>query len=373
MTTITANRQALANAADFAARVLPTKPSHPAMSGILVEPMPGAAVRLAASNYEHAAQAVVDAEVSAKAQPLLLPGALLAGWLNTARGSTVTLTLDEQRVTGLSGGARITMPALDPTTAPGRPTLPDDAPRLTLPRTALADALRRVAGAVSTDPMLAALNAVHLVTREGRLEVSATNRYIIARVVVPLDTPPIEFEAEPLHRVLFDLLGKIDGPEVSLAVAGDVLHVEGATTSASLRLLAERFKWEALDGPLGRMTEIPDVATVTASALAQEATALGKLSALAGGKNKYLRITAQDGQATVGLYGVTDLEAASAPIEWAGDPLHLSISADFLLTGLAVVGTEQVHIGATAPQKPVRFSSPESTGVAVVMPLRTDN
>ena len=367
----TFNRSELAKAADFVARTLALRPAAPALAGILLEPHGDDAVAVSATNYDTTARAIVTPGGAPLGESLLVPGRLFADWLNTARGDTVALTLDGTRLACESGGAKIRMSTIPAADAPGRPQgVP---PALRVGRDALADALRRVAPAVGTDNLAPVFMACHLLIRDNALEVTATNRYMIARAVAPLAeevAAGVTFEALPLHKALADLLGRIDGPEVGLALSGGLLHLTGATTSATVRVLEGTF-WGSLDRILGQEFPGSAVAEVDALGLRAEAQAVGRLTNLAGDRRGLLTLTAEAGRvvATMRKRTGTTADIAGAPVEWDGPDLEFGINAGYLAAALACVGSARAQITKPAGHKPARFTAPDSDGVAVVMPL----
>lgn len=366
----TFNRSELAKAANFAARALDPRPSTPGLAGILLEPV-GDAVAVSATNYDTTARAIVTPGGAHLGESLLIPGRLFADWLNTARGDTVALILDGARLVCESGGARMGLSTIPAGDAPGRPEVVPPAVRVG--RDALADALRRVAPAVGTDDLQPDFMACHLLIRDNTLEVTATNRYIIARAVAPLAeevAADVTFEAQPPHKALADLLSRIDGPEVGLALSGGLLHLTGATTSATVRVPKGTF-WRSLGGILGREFPGAAVAEVDALGLRAEAQAVGRLANLAGDKHGLLTLTAEAGRvvATMREQTGTTADIAGAPVEWDGPDLAFGINAGYLAAALACVGSARVQITKPDGHKPVRFTAPDSDGLAVVMPL----
>ncbi len=366
----TFNRAELAKAAEFAARALDPRPSAAALAGILLQPE-GDAVAVSATNYDTTARAIVTPGGAPLGESLLVPGRLFADWLNTARGDTVALILDGTRLVCESGGARMGLSTIPAADAPGRPEVVPPAVRVG--RDALADALRRVAPAVGTDNLQPDFMACHLLTRDNALEVTATNRYMIARAVAPLAeevAAGVTFEALPPHKALADLLGRIDGPEVGLALSGGLLHLTGATTSATVRVLEGTF-WASLDRILGQEFPGAAVAEVDALGLRAEAQAVGRLATLAGDKHGLLTLTAEAGRvvATMRERTGTTADIAGAPVEWDGPDLEFGINAGYLAAALACVGSARAQITKPAGHKPARFTAPDSDGVAVVMPL----
>lgn len=336
---------------------------------MLIEPA-AAGVRLSGSSHDGSASATAPCASPLDA-PVLVPGHLFASWLATTTGDLVQVDIEETRATCTAGRAHVTMSTLSIADAPSRLARP--APEVTVRRDLLVDALKRVSGAVGADRLQPQLSAVHLRVADGALAVSATNRFVLVRVAI--NGVAGRLEATPSFRELSDLVAHMDGDTVGLASVGGALHLMGAETHASLRMDASPdFKWASLDSIFSR--EMPLRAEVDAAALQREASAIVRLAPMATAEKRVaLRLDVADGEATPSLReDVTRTsEVVGAPVEWVGDAPGAAVNAAYLLAALTCVGTDRV-VAMTASRSgtpmPITFSSPDSTGIAVVQPIR---
>lgn len=122
MTTITADRKALAEAVAFAAHALPRNAAHPALYGLKIDA--GDELAVSAFDFDTFAGAKLDATVDTPAT-FLLPGRAFARMLAGATGTTATLTIGD-RAELVCGAARASYPLLPLDQYPAAPTSPDE-------------------------------------------------------------------------------------------------------------------------------------------------------------------------------------------------------------------------------------------------------
>ena len=114
-------RDPLADAVAWAARILPQKSQLPVLAGLRLDADASGALRLSGFDYEVSAEAELDVMV-AEAGSVLVPGRLLADITRSLPGQPVEIATDGSRVQVSCGSSRFTLPTLP---LDEYPTLPD--------------------------------------------------------------------------------------------------------------------------------------------------------------------------------------------------------------------------------------------------------
>jgi DNA polymerase-3 subunit beta len=179
----TVERDALAEAATWVARALPSRPVIPVLAGLLVRAEPGSpgqpgTLTLSCFDYEVSARMRIGAEVP-EPGTALVPGRLLVEITRSLPGGRpVEFGPDPEGLSMTCGEATFTLATLP---ADEYPELPD-LPRLagTADGGALALAISQVTPAASRDDTLPMLTAVNLELADGRMTLVATDRYRLA-------------------------------------------------------------------------------------------------------------------------------------------------------------------------------------------------
>ncbi|MBO0802753.1 MAG: DNA polymerase III subunit beta [Nocardiopsaceae bacterium] len=173
----TVERDALAEAATWVARALPSRPVIPVLAGLLLRAA-GDGLTLACFDYEVSARMRIGAEVS-EPGTVLVPGRLLVEITRSLpAGRTVEFGPDPEGMSMTCGEATFILATLP---ADEYPELPD-VPRLAgaADGGALAAAIGQVTPAASRDDTLPMLTAVSLELADGRMTLAATDRYRLA-------------------------------------------------------------------------------------------------------------------------------------------------------------------------------------------------
>ena len=116
-------RDVLAEAVQWAARSLPTRPSVPILAGLMLKAGNGQVV-LSSFDYETSAQVTVKADV-ADDGVALVSGRLLAEIARSLPNKPVELTADATKVELVCGSARFTLQTLPVADYPALPTMPE--------------------------------------------------------------------------------------------------------------------------------------------------------------------------------------------------------------------------------------------------------
>ncbi|HWG00723.1 MAG TPA: DNA polymerase III subunit beta [Trebonia sp.] len=172
----TVERDALAEAATWVARALPTRPVIPVLAGLLLRAADDG-LTLSCFDYEVSARMRIPAEVS-EPGAALVPGRLLVEITRSLPARPVEFGPDPEGMSMTCGEAAFTLATLPAEEYPELPELPQLAG--TSDGGALAAAIGQVAPAASRDDTLPMLTAVSLELGEDTMTLAATDRYRLA-------------------------------------------------------------------------------------------------------------------------------------------------------------------------------------------------
>src|SRR5262249_35001496 len=152
-------RDTLADAVAWAARILPQKAQLPVLSGLRLDATGKGALLLSGFDYEVSAEAELAVTV-AEAGAVLVPGRLLADITRSLPGQPVDLATDGPRRQLTCGSARFTLPTLPLDEYPSLPEMPQVSG--TIGSDAFAAAVSSVAVAAGRDDTLPVLTGVRI-------------------------------------------------------------------------------------------------------------------------------------------------------------------------------------------------------------------
>ena len=186
---LTVDQASLARALQTAARVVPTKFSHPALRAVLLEAAPGPTGRLTlqATDLELAVVTAVPATVDAPGK-MAVPGRLLAEYVAQLPAGGVRLTCRDEAATGrlTVTGARFAagLATIDPLDFPALPAVGGGL-ILEVDAGALRQAIERVAFAVARDETRPVFRAVRFGCGPDGLTLAASDGFRLAQAFVP--------------------------------------------------------------------------------------------------------------------------------------------------------------------------------------------
>ena len=218
-------RDALGEAVSFVARVLPTRPVVPVLSGLLLE-AEGEHLTLSCFDYEVSARIVVPAQVG-EPGTALVPGRLLAEITRSLPPAGIEVTTAAGMVLLTCGSAEFALVALPLEEYPALPELP--AAVGVVDGGALATAAAQVVPSASRDDTLPMLTGVCLDFDGQALTLAATDRYRLAvRTVTwePAD-PAVRASALVPARTLADV-ARTMGPGRPVTIAFGRSDQEGS-------------------------------------------------------------------------------------------------------------------------------------------------
>src|SRR4051794_9394611 len=343
-------RDPLADAVAWAARILPQKSQLPVLSGLRLDAETSGALRLSGFDYEVSAEAELDVTV-AEAGSVLVPGRLLADITRSLPGQPVDIATDGSRVQVSCGSARFTLPTLPLDEYPTLPDMPEVAG--TLGSDAFAAAVASVAVAAGRDDTLPVLTGIRIEIDGEDVTLAATDRYRLAVRTLrwqPAD-PSLQATALVPARTLAEAAKALTaGAEVTLALAAGtsgegMFGLAGTTRRTTTRLLDGEFpKYRSL---------LPDSAAATASLDTAALTEAVRRVSLVATRTSPVRLSFSADGVVLEAGGLDEAEAAeSLPASFEGDPLTIAFNPAYLLDGLNAIDSDEARLAFTAATKP---------------------
>src|SRR5881275_842183 len=347
---IRVERDLLADAVAWAARILPQKSQLPVLSGLRLDAQSDGALRLSGFDYEVSAEATLDVTV-AEAGAVLVPGRLLADITRSLPGQPVELFTDGTRVQLACGSARFTLPTLPLDEYPSLPEMPEVAG--TLGSDAFAAAVSSVAVAAGRDDTLPVLTGVRIEIDGEDVTLAATDRYRLAVRTLrwkPVD-PALQATALVPARTLAEAAKSLtSGAEVTLALAATtagegLLGLAGGNRRTTTRLLDGEFpKYRSL---------LPDSFTASAGIESAALIEAVRRVSLVASRTSPVRLSFSEGGVVLEAGGLDEAEAAEAlPASFEGDPLTIAFNPTYLLDGLGAIDSDEARLSFTGPTKP---------------------
>lgn len=349
---IRVNRDVLADAVAWAARVLPSRPVVPVLAGLLLEA--GEDLTLSAFDYDVSAQASIEADV-AEPGKVLIPGRLLAEITRSLPAESVEIVTEGAEAVLTCGSAEfglITMPVED------FPTLPQMPPAIgAIGGGVFASAVTQVAPAASRDDTLPMLTGIRVDIAGEAVAMAATDRYRIgARDFTwrPVD-PDTTVSAMVPARVMVEIAKSMRGGEVSIAMGDGVAGFESIGRRTTVRLLDEQF----IDYRSRLATDWSIRADVRVAPLIDAIKRVG----LVAERNTAIRLSFTQGQLLIQAGGGDIGRGAEVlECELRGDDIQIAFQSQFLLDGLTGVESDLVRLNMEAPSRPAMIT--EVTGDA---------
>lgn len=369
---IEADREQFADAVAWAARVLPPRPTTPVLSGMKIE----AATNLAISayDYEVSAQAEVQAAVG-EPGTVLVSGKLLAEIVKSLPAKPVSIDVDEARMTVKCGSAEFILMLLPAEEFPSLPGMPPAVG--SIGADTFATAVAQVSAAVGKDDTLPALTGIRTEIAGDAIRMIATDRYRLAVRTLPWTpaAPGLETDLLIPARVLADTARALtSGAEVDVALDSEAAHGDGIVgfsgpgRSATTRLLA---------GEYPRIQQLlPD--TFSSAALIETgpfAEAVKRV-ALVAERNTPIRLTFSSGEVLLEAGTGDEAQATEAmPAQFEGEELRIAFNPQFLVDGLAAIGSDTARVSFTTPTRPAVITAASDEDSPdyryVLMPIRS--
>ena len=366
-------RDPLADAVAWAARILPQKSQLPVLAGLRLDAGADGGLRLSGFDYEVSAEAELDVTV-AEASSVLVPGRLLADITRSLPDQPVDLTTDGTRLQLSCGTARFTLPTLPLDEYPTLPDMPEVAG--TMGSDAFAAAVTSVAVAAGKDDTLPVLTGIRVEIDGEDVTLAATDRYRLAVRTLrwqPVD-PSLQATALVPARTLAEAAKSLtSGAEVTLALAA------GGTGEGMFGLTgtARRTTTRLLDGEFPKYRSLlPDSAAATASVDTNALVDAVRRVSLVATRTSPVRLSFSADGVVLEAGGLDEAEAAeSLPASFDGEALTIAFNPNYLLDGLGAIDSDTAHLAFTAATKPAVLTGKPGEEAAgdyryLLMPVR---
>ncbi len=352
-------RDVLAEAVAWAARSLPSRPSAPILTGLLIR-AESAGVTLSCFDYETSAQVKVGAEVRDEGQ-VLVSGKLLADICRSLPNKPVDITAEASRMELVCGSARFTLQTLPVEDYPQLPTMPEETGGIA--SSDFASAVSQVVIAAGRDELLPVFTGVRMEIEGDTVSLLATDRYRMA--LKELTWNPVATNASGVALVPAKVLNETAksltaGETVTLSLAagssGDGLIGFRGTGSGGQRQTTTRL----LDGEFPKVRHLMSIQpNLTVRAKTHDVIDAAKRVALVAERNTSLRMligdetitleaaTGDQAQASEALPAVLDLHGAAEPSLTAA-----GFNPQYLLDALGALDAPYVNFAFTAAGKP---------------------
>jgi len=352
-------RDVLAEAVQWAARSLPTRPSVPILAGLLVRATADG-VTFSSFDYETSAEITVPATVTDEGEALI-SGRLLADISRALPVKPVDITANDSRMELVCGSARFTLQTLPVADYPSLPAMPESTGAV--PSAVFAQAVSQVVVAAGRDELLPVFTGIRIEIEGDTVSLLATDRYRMALKELSWNPSSTQASATALvpAKVLSETAKSMTaGEQVTLSLAnagaGDgIIGFEGHG-AAGERQTTTRL----LDGEFPKVRHIMNTqALMNVRVSTGEAIAAAKRVALVAERNTSLRMLIGDGVVTLEA-ATGDQAQASEAIEatvdqpGGGDPVvsAAGFNPTYLLDALGAFDTPYVNFAFTAPSKP---------------------
>ena len=352
-------RDVLAEAVQWAARSLPTRPSVPILAGLLVR-ADSFGVTFSSFDYETSARISVRGDVSDEGEALI-SGRLLADISRSLPAKPVDISATESRMEIVCGSARFTLQTLPVADYPTLPQMPEATGAV--PSAVFAQAVSQVVVAAGRDELLPVFTGIRIEIEGDTVSLLATDRYRMALKELSWNPGSTGASATALvpAKVLSETAKSMTaGEQVTLSLAsgaaGDgIIGFEG-DGAAGQRETTTRL----LDGEFPKVRHIMNTQAVMNVRLStSEAIAAAKRVALVAERNTSLRMLIGDGAVTLEAATGDQAQASEAIMATVDQPGggDLAVTAagfnpTYLLDALGVFDTPYVNFAFTAPSKP---------------------
>lgn len=368
------DRDALADAVAWTAKSLPSRPSVPVLSGVLMRVADG---QLTVSGFDYEVSSQVSLTVLADADgAALVSGRLLAEITKALPSKPIEAAAVGSHLELVCGSARFTLPTMPVEDYPTLPSMPEASGRIDA--ATFAHAVGQVAVAAGRDDTIPMLTGVRMELEGQTLTLLATDRYRAAVRVLPWR--PFDelasMQALVPAKTLADT-AKTMGPaggEVTVALArGGVgegmIGFAGGSRRTTSRLLDPDFpKVAAL---------FPEEHNAHARVSVGPLTEVVKRVSLVADRTTPVRLSFAEGQVVVEAGVSEDAQASEAmEAQFTGEALTVAFNPGYLLDGLSVMDAPNVVISFTTAMKPAVLSPGRDDGEPptgyryLLMPMR---
>jgi len=368
-------RDALADAVAWTAKSLPNRPSVPVLAGVMMRVTEGQ-LNVSGFDYEVSSQVGVDVQGDADGAALV-SGRLLAEITKALPAKPVDIAAVGAHLELVCGSARFTLPTMPVEDYPTLPEMPDSAG--TIDAAEFASAVAQVAIAAGRDETLPMMTGVRVELNGSSLAMLATDRYRLAMREMQWrpDNPDVSINALVPARTLADTaktLGPLGG-DVTMALAhggageGMIGFVGGARRTTSRLLDGANYPPVRSLFPASHNAE----ARVSVAALNE----VVRRVALVADRTTPVLLSFSDEGLVVEAGGTEEARASEAmEAAFTGEPLTIGFNPQYLLDGLAALGSPTAMLSFVDAFKPAVISPAGEDGEIVpgyrylIMPIR---
>ncbi|MDE0973975.1 MAG: DNA polymerase III subunit beta [Candidatus Nanopelagicales bacterium] len=345
---IRVERDALAQAVTWAARTLPSRPSMPVLSGVMLIAEKDS-LTLSSFDYEISARVQLDIDVIEPGK-VLVSGRLLADITKALPAVPVVLKLEGNRVLIECGRSLFTLPTLPVEDYPALPDMPTTAG--SVDGDIFSEAVAQVAIAAGKDDTIPVLTGIRVEIDGSHVTLAATDRYRLAVRTFPWSPTTTSPELNTLvpARILADAaksMGSAKTVELAIAPDGEKLigfEAEGMRTTTRL-----------LDGEFPKYRSLlPNESSTTAVVDTIELVNAVKRVALVAERNTPIRMHFTHGEINMRAGSGDDAQANEVlEVDVDGDPIEIAFNPGYLLDGLHAIDAPKARFSFTVATKPV--------------------
>ena len=345
---IRVERDALAQAVTWAARTLPSRPSMPVLSGVMLIAEQDS-LTLSSFDYEISARVQLNIDVIEPGK-VLVSGRLLADITKALPAAPVVLKLEGNRVLIECGRSSFTLPTLPVEDYPALPDMPTTAG--SVDGDVFSEAVAQVAIAAGKDDTIPVLTGIRVEIDGSHVTLAATDRYRLAVRTFPWSPTTTSLELNTLvpARILADAaksMGSAKTVELAIAPDGEKLigfEAEGMRTTTRL-----------LDGEFPKYRSLlPNESSTTAIVDTTELVNAVKRVALVAERNTPIRMHFANGEINMRAGSGDDAQANEVlEVDVDGDPIEIAFNPGYLLDGLHAIDAPKARFSFTLATKPV--------------------
>src|SRR6478672_1291159 len=344
-------REDFADAVAWVARILPTRPTVPVLSGVLLT-CSEAGLTISGYDYEVSAEVQVSAEIASPGS-VLVSGRLLSDITRALPAKPVDVSVEGTRVLLSCGSARFSLPTMAVEDYPTLPALPDETGVVSAEL--FSEAISQVAIAAGRDDTLPMLTGIRVEISGEKVVLAATDRFRLAVRELTWATDSAGIEAAvlaPAKTLAEAAKAGTDGGDVHLALgAGAAVGKDGLL---GIRSAGKRTTSRLLDAEFPKFRQLlPAEHTAVATMDVAELTDAIKRVALVADRGAQIRMEFADDMVRLSA-GADDVGRAEEdlPVEFWGESLTIAFNPTYLTDGLGSLHSERVTFGFTTPSRP---------------------
>jgi DNA polymerase-3 subunit beta len=344
-------REDFADAVAWVARILPSRPTVPVLSGVLLTGTDDGLV-ISGYDYEVSAEVRVSAEIASPGS-VLVSGRLLSDITRSLPAKPVDVSVEGTRVLLTCGSARFSLPTMAVEDYPTLPGLPEETG--VVASDLFSEAIGQVAVAAGRDDTLPMLTGIRVEISGEKVVLAATDRFRLAVRELTWSTDVADLEAAvlvPAKTLAEAAKAGTDGAEVHLSLgAGSAVGKEGLL---GIRSNGKRTTSRLLDAEFPKFRQLlPSEHTAVATVGVAELTEAIKRVALVADRGAQVRLEFSEDVVHLSA-GADDVGRAEEDlaVDFSGEPLTIAFNPTYLTDGLGSLHSEKVTFGFTTPSRP---------------------